>query len=172
MKELQTMAPKHGDTGEKQSMKVTAKEIDRFRMATTGTPQLAAVVYSNDNYKWHAKISLEIQRPWAQWFSEANRTLRSVSKTVEWEIDFVSGGMFEVMAKSFEVLDGDGDVLFDLGFETELIRRPATDINAVDVWDQRDLANLAGVYSCVLNRLRYQRHLSLLRGWPKRTVLM
>ncbi|CAK0873271.1 unnamed protein product [Prorocentrum cordatum] len=51
MKELQAMAPKHGDgSGDKQTMKVTSKEIDRFRMAATGTCQLAAVVYSNDNY--------------------------------------------------------------------------------------------------------------------------
>eukprot|EP00959_Pyramimonas_sp_CCMP1952_P021685 457172-Pyramimonas_sp.AAC.1 len=122
MKELKAMAPQHGDVaGEKKTTKVIAKEIDRFRLATTGTCQLAAVVCSNDSYKWQAGAPMEMQRPWAERFVHANTLLRSVSETAKWEMEMIEGGIYDVMSKSFEVLDGGRRVLHNIGFGVELV---------------------------------------------------
>jgi hypothetical protein len=164
------------DSGGKLTMKEADKDLNLLRASVENRLQLASTVYSMDDFMFFQRSLVVTARAWDKWHGIQNKVLRSTTATIPWEIEQLSGSIWEAFIQTLLPVSDNTDLL-SLGILTtwrmpELMTQEMADDKHC-LTDEQDERCLVLARSCFgFNYRRFLRLLPFLRGWPRGFVML
>ena len=149
-------------------MKAGQSEVARLRGATSNSLHIAALMFGGRSDQFRERLALAVVTPWASWHGGQNRTLRSLSSTIPWEVEQMKGKILEPCFKTLQALTETAQ-LNHCGMACSFASLP---MDEGELAFNEDQADSMGCLAFNLMAARITRLLPLLRGWPRRSVLV
>ena len=151
----------------------SAKSNGENRVISRNPVDLAFLTFGNIELKFKDRFKILLREPHAGWHGSANAGLRDVAQTVPWEIAQINGKFWDPIFESFVVLTRP-NALARAGIHTKIDAKTVKEFtldHSYVAWNQEQAA-FGGHYATRLAALRIKRMLPMLRGWPRRAVLI
>lgn len=149
-----------------------ACEVAKYRKYTKNQVDIATLMYNNPGNKYRQRLLMVCCDPIVDWHNKQNRTWRSASESIAWEIDEMAGSIWEPLKATIAVMS-DASKLHFAGLQMDFSAGAMVGLSADDPraeWNGEQ-AHLMGSFIIRLLSQRVRRLLPLLRGWPRRCVL-
>lgn len=156
----------------KPTKETVACEVAKYKKYTKNQLEIATLMYNNPENKYRQRLLMVCSDPIVDWHSKQNRTLRSASEAITWEIEEMTGAVWEPLKATVSVMS-DASKLQFVGLQLDFSAGAMVGLTADDprvVWNGKQ-AQLMGSFITRLLSQRIRRLLPILRGWPRRCVL-
>ncbi len=153
-------------------LKRAVAEMARLRSASKNALHLGILMYSDSDNQLRQRCIATVADATARWHGDQNKRLRSVSETVVWEQQMLSGHIVGHLLETVEVLYSESKLNY-CGLKTEFTADDlALDREHPAIAHQQDFAELFGELVLGMVAARIRRLMPLLRGWPRRQVCL
>lgn len=153
------------------SSKREAAEEKALRQSCQNHMVLAAVTFGQYENGRKLRAILQLTLPLEEWHSHQNTFLRSVSASVSWSLDQVSGGFMAHLVDIARATQQEAS-LTEVPFILPRVAQLAQPLDDMEIDAEDSLATMMCDGALSLCGFRLMRHTWQIRGWPSRLILL